>query len=83
MAICNMFIEQCNKCRLQFVRTSAAATVGQKPCGGPCRRSCRGGMLLDNILDWEHDLPERDLDLALMHSTYVFNVFIIGGRVSN
>ncbi|XP_061386679.1 NAD-dependent protein deacetylase Sirt6 [Musca vetustissima] len=65
----NMFIEQCNKCRRQFVRTSAAETVGQKPCGGPCRRSCRGGILLDNILDWEHDLPERDLDLAFMHST--------------
>ncbi|XP_037824968.1 NAD-dependent protein deacetylase Sirt6 [Lucilia sericata] len=65
----NIFIEQCNKCRRQFVRSSASETVGQKLCGGPCRRECRGGMLLDNVLDWEHDLPERDLDLALMHST--------------
>ncbi|XP_075156674.1 sirtuin 6 isoform X2 [Haematobia irritans] len=65
----NMFIENCNKCRRQFVRSTACPTVGQKPCGGPCRRNCRGGILIDNILDWEHDLPERDLDLALMHST--------------
>ncbi|XP_065364642.1 NAD-dependent protein deacetylase Sirt6 [Calliphora vicina] len=65
----NIFIEQCNKCRRQFVRSTPSDTVGQKLCGGPCRRECRGGMLLDNVLDWEHDLPERDLDLALMHST--------------
>ncbi|XP_013115719.2 NAD-dependent protein deacetylase Sirt6 [Stomoxys calcitrans] len=65
----NMFIEQCNKCRRQFVRSTATPTVGQKPCGGPCPRQCRGGVLLDNILDWEHDLPERDLDMAFMHST--------------
>ncbi|XP_004518845.1 NAD-dependent protein deacetylase Sirt6 [Ceratitis capitata] len=72
----NMFVEQCNKCRRQFIRLSAATTVGQKPCGGTCRsgeigerRFCRGGLLLDNVLDWEADLPERDLDMALMHST--------------
>ncbi|KAI9589197.1 NAD-dependent protein deacetylase Sirt6 [Glossina fuscipes] len=65
----NIFVEQCNKCRHQFVRPSTTGTVGQKPCGGACRRRCRGGILLDNVLDWEHDLPERDLDMALMHST--------------
>ncbi|XP_017487360.1 PREDICTED: NAD-dependent protein deacetylase Sirt6-like isoform X1 [Rhagoletis zephyria] len=72
----NMFVDQCNKCRRQFVRKTAAETVGQKPCGGRCRsgedgrvRACRGGLLLDNVLDWEADLPERDLDMALMHST--------------
>ncbi|XP_067639960.1 NAD-dependent protein deacetylase Sirt6 isoform X2 [Eurosta solidaginis] len=73
----NMFVEQCNKCRRQFVRQTAAKTVGQKPCGGMCRsgensdeaRACRGGVLLDNVLDWEADLPERDLDMAFLHST--------------
>lgn len=24
---------------------------------------------MDNILDWEHDLPDRDADMAMMHST--------------
>ena len=70
----NMFIEHCNKCKKQFVRNSPAPTVGQKPTGGMCKggksfRPCRGGILLDNILDWEHDLPNDDLDLAFMHST--------------
>ncbi|XP_055608502.1 NAD-dependent protein deacetylase Sirt6 [Uranotaenia lowii] len=65
----NMFIEQCLKCRRQFVRNKPAPTVGKKLTGDACRRSCRGGNLIDNILDWEHDLPEYDLDLAFMHST--------------
>ncbi|KAH8402539.1 hypothetical protein KR222_008596, partial [Zaprionus bogoriensis] len=72
----NMFIEQCQKCRRQFVRSTAVGTVGQKLLGLPCRtleignsRSCRGGVMHDTVLDWEHDLPERDLDMAFMHST--------------
>jgi len=72
----NIFVEQCSKCRRQFIRSTASETVGQKPCGGDCpvgndgkERACRGGILLDNVLDWEHDLPERDLDLAAIHST--------------
>lgn len=69
----NMFVENCNKCRRQYVRSSPAPTVGQKPTGGICKggksaRACRAGQLIDNILDWEHDLPERDLELAICHS---------------
>lgn len=57
----------------QYVRATPAPTVGQKQTGGICKggqnqRACRGGMLLDNILDWEHDLPDKDLDLAYTHS---------------
>lgn len=29
----NIFVENCNKCRTQYVRTTAAPTVGQKPTG--------------------------------------------------
>ncbi|XP_062534574.1 NAD-dependent protein deacetylase Sirt6-like isoform X2 [Armigeres subalbatus] len=70
----NMFIEQCLKCRRQYVRNKPAPTVGKKLTGELCKgtknsRACRGGNLIDNILDWEHDLPESDLDLAFMHST--------------
>ncbi|KAH8397627.1 hypothetical protein KR215_007857, partial [Drosophila sulfurigaster] len=72
----NMFIDQCQKCRRQFVRSTAVETVGQKPSGIPCKsnsfgnsRSCRGGVLHDTVLDWEDDLPERDLEMAFMHST--------------
>uniref|UniRef100_A0A240PMX2 protein acetyllysine N-acetyltransferase n=1 Tax=Anopheles christyi TaxID=43041 RepID=A0A240PMX2_9DIPT len=69
----NMFLEVCTKCRRQYVRNSPAPTVGKKATGNICPgtgagRACRGGKLIDNILDWEHDLPENDLQMAFMHS---------------
>lgn len=69
----NMFIEQCNQCNRQFVRNSATSSVGQKCLQKPCPtskqngRPCRGRMH-DVVLDWEHNLPERDLGLADFHS---------------
>lgn len=70
----NMFIEQCNKCKRQYVRNDPVPTVGQKDLDLVCRggfgaRPCRSGTLKDTILDWEHDLPDMDADLASMHST--------------
>uniref|UniRef100_A0A224XN22 protein acetyllysine N-acetyltransferase n=1 Tax=Panstrongylus lignarius TaxID=156445 RepID=A0A224XN22_9HEMI len=70
----NIFTEQCNVCKRQFVRKSATISVGQKCLNVPCpsikvnSRSCRGKMY-DTILDWEHDLPEKDLKLADYHSS--------------
>ncbi|XP_017040062.1 NAD-dependent protein deacetylase Sirt6 [Drosophila ficusphila] len=72
----NIYIEQCKKCRRQFVSSTAVETVGQKSLKRPCKssintkgRSCRSGILYDNVLDWEHDLPENDLEMGVMHST--------------
>ena len=59
----------------QFIQKTSVPTVGQKEIGVDCPwtksggRPCRG-KLHDNILDWEHNLPERDLQMAEMHSTY-------------
>lgn len=63
----------CSSFNRQYVRNSPAPTVGQKPTGAVCRggkgaRACRGGQLIDNILDWEHDLPDKDLDMAINHA---------------
>ncbi|XP_076067784.1 sirtuin 6 [Oratosquilla oratoria] len=69
----DMFTEKCSYCQRQFVREKAATTVGQKTLNENCigrranNRRCRG-KLHDTILDWEHDLPENDLQLADMHS---------------
>ena len=58
------------------MRQSAVSTVGQKSSGVGCPgkrdtgRRCRG-RLRDNILDWEHDLPRLDYNLAEKHSTSV------------
>ena len=69
----NMFVEQCNQCESQYVRRSATTSVGQKCLGTNCPsvrlngRPCRG-RLHDTILDWEHNLPEKDLALSDFHS---------------
>lgn len=69
----NMFTEICNVCERQFIRSTAATTVGKKSLGTKCRRhlvtgrSCRGS-LHDTILDWEDDLPTYDLAIADYHS---------------
>ncbi|XP_050669924.1 NAD-dependent protein deacetylase Sirt6 isoform X1 [Leptidea sinapis] len=70
----NMFVEECNLCKRQFVRSSPVETVGKKCSGVPCasgltgRRPCRG-RLYDGVLDWEHSLPENDLLMAEWHSS--------------
>ncbi|KAJ8927768.1 hypothetical protein NQ314_019772 [Rhamnusium bicolor] len=64
----NMFIGQCNTCNSQFVRDCATMTVGKKCLEEDCKRSvirgrvCRG-KLHDTILDWEHNLPEDDIEI--------------------
>ena len=67
----NMFTSECPKCKKQFIRSSPAPTVGRKSVGDTCRNSVRPcrGQLIDTILDWEDDLPDDDLDMAMMHST--------------
>lgn len=69
----NMFIEECNTCFRQFVRSTATTSVGQKCLDKMCPRqqitgrACRG-KLRDNILDWEANLPESDLQMSEFHS---------------
>lgn len=69
----NMFLDKCNQCERQFIRKEASFSVGQKNTGQECPlpksngRHCRG-KLFDTILDWEDELPDKDLDLADLHS---------------
>ena len=64
----------------QFVRSKAVTTVGQKVLNADCpavkggKISCRG-KLCDTVLDWEHQLPEKDLTLASLHSKYDYYHF--------
>nr|CAD7572123.1 unnamed protein product [Timema californicum] len=69
----NMFTEKCSKCNRQFVRQTATTSVGQKCLDKWCPslrqngRPCRG-RVHDTILDWEDNLPEKDLGMADFHS---------------
>ena len=91
----NMFVDACNTCRRMFVRESPAPTVGQKPVGKSCpairtdinmskrnnkRGNCRG-KLIDFVLDWEHELPDADADLADAHSTLAELSIVIGSTL--
>nr|KAF6482039.1 sirtuin 6 [Molossus molossus] len=65
-----MFVEECVKCKMQYVRDTVVGSMGLKATGRLCTmakarglRACRGE-LRDTILDWEDALPERDLTLA-------------------
>ena len=59
----------------QFIRRKAVTSVGQKELNTDCpavkggKISCRG-KLHDTVLDWEHELPAKDLALANLHSKY-------------
>ncbi|XP_031545547.1 NAD-dependent protein deacylase sirtuin-6 isoform X3 [Vicugna pacos] len=66
----NMFVEECVKCKTQYVRDTVVGSMGLKATGRLCTvaksrglRACRGE-LRDTILDWEDALPDRDLALA-------------------
>ncbi|XP_021355228.1 NAD-dependent protein deacetylase sirtuin-6-like isoform X2 [Mizuhopecten yessoensis] len=69
----NMFVEECDKCGTQYIRSTAVPTMGLKLTGNSCLKTkargnvCRG-MARDTILDWEDALPERDMDLGDLNS---------------
>lgn len=56
-----------------FVSQTAVKTIGQRcldiRCVGKNKngRQCRG-VMYDTILDWEHQLPVEELELAELHS---------------
>ncbi len=82
----NMFVDQCNTCRRQFVRGTASPTVGQKVSGTACPakkangRACRG-RLADFVLDWEDELPDSDLDLSDAHSCLADLSIVMGSTL--
>ncbi|KAM9245153.1 NAD-dependent protein deacylase sirtuin-6 isoform 2-T2 [Dugong dugon] len=66
----NVFVEECVKCKTQYIRDTVVGSMGLKATGRFCTvakarglRACRGA-LRDTILDWEDALPDRDLTLA-------------------
>ncbi|XP_064620884.1 NAD-dependent protein deacylase sirtuin-6-like [Lineus longissimus] len=68
----NMFVEECDKCKTQYLNLTCSPTMGKKWTGRMCsqvksRGQCRG-RLHDTILDWEDNLPKYDLDRADEHA---------------
>lgn len=61
----NIFKEKCQKCQEVVTRTFDCGGVGFKPTGRTC--PC-GGAYIDQLLDWEDDLPTEDYDKAEEHA---------------
>ncbi|KAL3866334.1 hypothetical protein ACJMK2_043640 [Sinanodonta woodiana] len=67
----SMFVEECDKCHTQYVRSTVVPTMALRPTGNLCtqkksRGVCRG-KLHDTILDWEDALPDLELELSSQH----------------
>lgn len=66
----NFFLDECNVCKTRFIRNKASETMALKVSSNPCprqNRPCRGS-LRDTILDWEDNLPRRELNIATKYS---------------
>lgn len=69
----DVFTEECDKCGTQYINLDPVPTMAQRYTGNVCDvsksggRSCRG-KLKDMILDWEADLPLKDIIAAEEHS---------------
>uniref|UniRef100_A0A7R9YEQ7 protein acetyllysine N-acetyltransferase n=1 Tax=Pinguiococcus pyrenoidosus TaxID=172671 RepID=A0A7R9YEQ7_9STRA len=62
----NMFMEECQDCEVEYVRSVDVGGVGLKPTGRLCL-AC-GADLHDKLLDWEDALPDRDYEDAKTYS---------------
>jgi NAD+-dependent protein deacetylase sirtuin 6 len=63
----NLFVEECQSCKAEFVREYQVDSVGFKPTGRSCLRC--GGTLVDKALDWDDALPEPDFQRAVVLSS--------------
>ncbi len=52
-------------CRHERVRDFQVETLGFNATGRTCNRPGCGGGMIDNVLDWESELPDDELDDSL------------------
>lgn len=65
----NFYLDECNLCLSRFIRNSPSPTMALKVSNIPCprkERPCRG-FLRDTVLDWDHELPDSELEPSEKH----------------
>lgn len=64
-----VFTEQCKTCNQEYFRDFDVGGVSFQPTGRKCTADDCDGDLIDTILDWNDELPERDYGIAMEQCT--------------
>jgi mono-ADP-ribosyltransferase sirtuin 6 len=72
----DIFQEKCESCGRVYFRNFDCGGCGFKATGRVCETDA--GRLIDQVLDWEDALPERDYTLARKHSLLADVSFALG-----
>lgn len=74
----NIFIEECVQCGTQYFRERDIGGMGLRPTGNKCDNALCGGVLIDNAVDWDTDLPEHKFKVAEQHMSRANLVICLG-----
>lgn len=74
----NIFIEECMLCGTQYLRERDVGGMGLKPTGKRCDDAFCDGVLIDNAVDWDTDLPEHKFKVAEQHMSRANLVICLG-----
>ncbi|KAG2449351.1 hypothetical protein HYH02_005506 [Chlamydomonas schloesseri] len=75
----NCFAERCRGCGAEYARDFQMETVDFRPTGRRCSSpGCGGGVLVDNILDWDTPLPQDELDEAVKQAEEADVALVLG-----
>ncbi|XAR68250.1 hypothetical protein NMG60_11003319 [Bertholletia excelsa] len=74
----NSFREVCPKCGVEYLRDFELETIGMKETSRCCSDVKCGAKLKDTVLDWEDELPPKDLNAAEKHCRMADLVLCLG-----
>ncbi|KAK9077410.1 hypothetical protein SSX86_005747 [Deinandra increscens subsp. villosa] len=73
----NSFREVCPTCGTEYVRDFEVETIGLKETSRRCDPKC-GAKLRDSVLDWEDELPPKEMNAAEKHCRAADIVLCLG-----
>lgn len=74
----NSFKEVCPSCGVEYLRDFEVETIGLKETSRRCSSMKCGSKLRDTVLDWEDELPPKEMNLAEKHCRMADVVLCLG-----
>ncbi|KAK1431091.1 hypothetical protein QVD17_14315 [Tagetes erecta] len=74
----NSFREVCPSCGVEYIRDFEVETIGLKETSRRCSEPKCGAKLKDSVLDWEDELPPKEMDAAEKHCRTADIVLCLG-----